>query len=101
SNLDVFYLALERLRREREIHDAVAYVHLACWDRLALRMRDLAGWTLLYDCLDEWENFPLISAAMLDEERELVRSADLVAVVGQKLQEKWTGTARHLSLARN
>ena len=43
-------------------------VHLASWTALALALRERWRWTIVYDCMDEWDGFPGIGADVLAAE---------------------------------
>jgi GT2 family glycosyltransferase/glycosyltransferase involved in cell wall biosynthesis len=93
--------ALARLRRTFDIDEAVGYVMIASWRRVALAARSLFGWRLVYDCMDEWENFPGIKPVLLAEERELVRECDVLVVTARHLYQKWQAHNPRIVLARN
>jgi GT2 family glycosyltransferase/glycosyltransferase involved in cell wall biosynthesis len=84
-----------------DIADAMVHVHLASWTALALSLRDRWRWTIVYDCMDEWDGFPNIGADVLAAENELVREADAVTVTGPLLMEKWGARARRCEVVRN
>jgi GT2 family glycosyltransferase len=93
--------SLEELRRMFRINEAVSFVMISSWASVALEARDRFGWPVIYDCMDEWENFPNIKPALLEMERSLVKRSDLVVVTAQKLYDKWEKSAKNLLLARN
>jgi polysaccharide pyruvyl transferase CsaB len=93
--------SLGELRRTFMIDEAIGYVMIASWGELALRSQQLWGWRIIYDCMDEWENFPGIKPPLLEMERRLVRECDLLAVTARRLWEKWQGSGRPMVLARN
>ena len=101
ENLKILMVSLEAVRCEYGIEEAISYVMIASWTRLALETRRQWDWRVLYDCMDEWENFPLIKRAILDTEIELVQECDLLVVTGQQLYDKWNKQTRHTVLARN
>lgn len=101
ANRDELLASLDELRRTFHINEAIAYVMIASWGMLALEARQLWGWRVIYDCMDEWENFPGIKRHLLDVEVELVRRCDLLVVTSKVLYEKWRGYDRPLVLARN
>ena len=95
------HASLAALRREYHIGAAVSYVMIASWAQTALDARDAWQWPVLYDCMDEWENFPGIRPAVLQAERTLVDSCDLLIVTAARLEQKWKGRGRPMVLARN
>ena len=80
---------LDELRRDFGIAAAVSVVQIATWTRAAEEARERLGWRIVYDCMDEWKNFPGMREALSREEERLVATADVVAVSGARLFEKW------------
>ncbi|MBK5966117.1 hypothetical protein CCR95_19035 [Thiocystis minor] len=101
ANTDLFAQSLGRLRDAFGIVDAVCHVHLAFWAPLVLRLRESWDWRVLYDCMDEWEDFPGIGKPLLDAEIELVRKSDIVTVTAALLEEKWRVNNPRCVLVRN
>jgi polysaccharide pyruvyl transferase CsaB len=93
--------SLDELRRLYHINEAIGYVMIASWGAVALEAKQLWGWHTIYDCMDEWENFPGIKRDILDMELRLVRESDLLVVTAQRLWEKWEAYERPMVLARN
>jgi GT2 family glycosyltransferase/serine/threonine protein kinase len=93
--------AFASLAEEWAIGDAVCVLEIAFWTPLARRLRERFGWRVVYDCMDEWTNFPLFGPAVLEIEASLVRDADLTVVSADRLAEKWKPSARRLLVARN
>ncbi|MEK6282013.1 MAG: glycosyltransferase [Acidobacteriota bacterium] len=93
--------SLEELRRTFKINEALGYVMVSSWTDVALEVRERFGWRVIYDCMDEWENFPGIQRPLLDGELKLVKECDLLVVTAQTLYEKWQGHNRRMLLARN
>jgi len=83
------------------VGDAVCIVQVPFWRPLGESMRERCGWRVVYDCMDEWTNFPGIGAPVLDVERGLVQSADLTVVSAERLREKWGAEARELRMVPN
>lgn len=95
------HASLAALRRDYHIGAAVSYVMIASWAQTALDARDAWHWPVLYDCMDEWENFPGIRPAVLRAERALVDHCDLLIVTAARLEQKWKDRGRPMVLARN
>ena len=93
--------ALKELRSRYQMNDALSFVMMASWTEAALQAKDLWGWKVIYDCMDEWENMPLLKPEVIAAERRLVRQADLVVVTAQKLMDKWKDSSKNIILARN
>lgn len=93
--------SLEELRQAFRMDEAIAYVMIASWGNVALDTQRQWGWRTIYDCMDEWENFPGIKRPILDMELRLVKDCDLLVVTAQRLYEKWRPYNRPTVLARN
>jgi GT2 family glycosyltransferase/glycosyltransferase involved in cell wall biosynthesis len=93
--------SLEELRLAYGIEEAIGYVMIASWTPLAMRTRKQWGWQVVYDCMDEWDNFPLITPAILQAELDLVEKCDLLVVTSRQLYNKWQKYNRPTVLARN
>jgi GT2 family glycosyltransferase/SAM-dependent methyltransferase len=93
--------SLSDLLEDLALGDVVSLVQIPFWAPLADRLRELYGWRVVYDCMDEWTNFPGFGEAVLRLEDELVREADLTIATARLLYEKLDGRAARLLLARN
>jgi len=93
--------SLDKLRRACGIDDAIAYVMTPSWTRLVLEARKRWSWHLIYDCMDEWNNFPGMASEVIRVEERLVKQSDLVVVTAQRLFDKWFKFQRATVLARN
>ena len=92
---------LDSLRKQFHISSAVSIVQVATWTSAALEARRRFGWRLVYDCMDEWDNFPGMASKLLSEEQLLIREADLLVVSGQQLWDKHSPLNSNSVLARN
>lgn len=93
--------SLDELRRTCQINDAIGYAMIASWGGVVLDAKRVWGWRTVYDCMDEWQNFPGIKSDILDMEQRLVQDCDLLVVTAQRLWEKWDPCERAMVLARN
>ncbi len=100
-DLDALVASFEALAADLSIGDAVCLVQIPFWGPLAERLRERLGWRVVYDCMDEWTNFPGFGESVLSLEEKLVRGADATIVSADRLEEKWKDTAPRLVLARN
>ncbi len=96
-----FLNSLAKLIEDYRIKTALLVVHLPYWTPLALELRNRYGWKILYDCMDEWIDFPNIGKALIEQEEILVRQSNLVTVTASLLYDKWSPVARHCVLIRN
>jgi polysaccharide pyruvyl transferase CsaB len=93
--------AFQELIGALALGDVLALVQIPFWAPIARRMHELLGWKVVYDCMDEWGNFPGFGPSVLALEETLVREADLTVVSGDCLEEKFRPKARALVLAKN
>jgi GT2 family glycosyltransferase/glycosyltransferase involved in cell wall biosynthesis len=93
--------SLAQLRHSYDISSAAAFVMISSWTDVALETRQRWHWPVIYDCMDEWENFQGIKAAIVEAEQTLVRACDLLVVTAARLEAKWAPLGRPMVLARN
>ncbi|HKQ75504.1 MAG TPA: glycosyltransferase [Blastocatellia bacterium] len=93
--------SLDELRRAFRINEAIGYSMIASWGRVAMEAQKRWGWRIVYDCMDEWKNFPGIKRPIIEMESHLVESCDLLIVTAQRLYEKWHVYERPTVLVRN
>ena len=93
--------SLAALRRAHDISSALAYVMIASWTDVALETGRRWGWTVAYDCMDEWENFAGIKPPVVAAETRLASRCDLLIVSADRLQRKWAARGRQGVLVRN
>ena len=101
KDLELALGSLDQLRREFSINEAISYVMIPSWCQAALETQRQWNWRVVYDCMDEWENFPGIKPASLEAETRLVEQCDLLVVTAQRLLEKWQSRTKPTVLARN
>jgi GT2 family glycosyltransferase/SAM-dependent methyltransferase/glycosyltransferase involved in cell wall biosynthesis len=101
EHVEYMLASLEGLCQEYQIASAVTFVLMASWAPLAFAAKELWGWKTIYDCMDEWDNFPLIGQPVLECEKRLVKEGDLTVVTGKVLYDKWSSVSQHCVLARN
>ena len=93
--------ALDELRNELRINEAISYVMSPSWSSTAIEAKGRWGWHLTYDCMDEWTGFPGMGREVIRAEQKLVRECDLLVVTAQRLYDKWKPLGRPMVLARN
>ena len=101
EDLESLAECFETLARDLVMGDTVCLVQIPFWGPLAERLRERLGWRVVYDCMDEWTNFPGFGEHVLALEEGLVRRSDLTVVSADRLLEKWRTVAPRLVLARN
>jgi GT2 family glycosyltransferase/glycosyltransferase involved in cell wall biosynthesis len=101
QRLAAFITAFDALAREERIADAVLHVHLPSWTDLALALRQRHLWRVIYDCMDDWDGFPLIASEVHTAESTLIAEADCVVATGSVIYDKRRGDARRCEIVRN
>jgi glycosyltransferase involved in cell wall biosynthesis len=88
ATVETWVQALDYLRWEAHVAEAVCIVQLPFWRALAVRLRERFGWRVVYDCMDWHAGFSTNEPAMLQEEEGLTRASDLVLVTSRRLLEE-------------
>ncbi|HKV08491.1 MAG TPA: glycosyltransferase [Thermoanaerobaculia bacterium] len=101
EDLKVLEGALSQLLADFSLGDVVSLVQIPFWAPLADRLRERYGWRVVYDCMDEWTNFPGFGEAVLSLEEGLVATADVTVATARLLHEKLSGRSPRLVLAQN
>ncbi|WP_024617894.1 glycosyltransferase [Pseudomonas kilonensis] len=101
ENHQALLLAMAALVADMQIRTALSVVHIAYWSPVALSLRAMHGWRILYDCMDDWDGFPNIGEQLLSEEKTLIAQADLVTVSAALLYHKWCAHNPRCVLVRN
>ena len=93
--------ALEALRQDMGITNAICLVQLPFWSPLAAELKNRWGWRILYDCMDEHAGFSTNAEVMLQQEISLLKISDLVLASSQLLYEKCVRQAKNVLLLPN
>ncbi|MBD0370197.1 MAG: glycosyltransferase [Pyrinomonadaceae bacterium] len=101
TNADSLLRSLNELKLACNIDGAIGYVMTPSWTRVALAARERWGWPVVYDCMDEWEDFPGVTQMVARAEHELVRDCDLLVVSSASLLDKGRERKGPTALARN
>lgn len=101
ANGEALLSSLDELRRAFHIDEAIGYVQIPSWAHVALAARERWGWHIIYDCMDEWKDFPGLGRSVAEIEPRLVEGCDLLVVTAAALYEKWRARGRPMVLARN
>jgi glycosyltransferase involved in cell wall biosynthesis len=101
ADLNRMIIALSTLRADRTLDDVVVVVQQPCWAKLAELLRDLFGWAIVYDCMDDHAGFLHNASEVLEAEDRLISRADLVIASSEALLRKIERHARATLLVRN
>jgi GT2 family glycosyltransferase/glycosyltransferase involved in cell wall biosynthesis len=98
---DALFGSLDSLRCDLSLGATAAFAQLPFWWPIVKRARAKFGWPIVYDCMDHHASFSTNDRAMLDQEPELLSSADLVVVSSDGLQAHAQQANRNVLLIRN
>ncbi len=101
EDVETLLESLVALAGELAMGDVVAMVQIPFWEPLAVRLREVLGWHVVYDCMDEWSNFPGFGDEVLKLEPRLAAESDLTVVSGETLVAKFEDLAPRVLLAKN
>ena len=104
QNADSYGQSLEGLYQDFHISESCAILQFPYWRQAGLKLRDRFGARVVYDCMDDWQNWtaePRISAYNLAEESELVRECDVLAVSSQQFFNRHRAAGLRPLLVRN
>jgi len=94
--------SLRELSKTANIQNAVILVDFPNWGSLAKKARELFGWKIIYDCMEDHGGFSAIPRDIVEEnEKDLAKSADMVIAVSEKLKEKLETYNTNTLLVRN
>lgn len=95
SRAAVMLEGLRGLYRDLALAESCVLLQFPFWRRLGLALRDDFGARVVYDQMDDWESWPAeprIGEFNLNEQRKLVREADVLVVTARELCERHTGS---------
>jgi polysaccharide pyruvyl transferase CsaB len=94
----------EKLYNDFQIAESCGLLQFPYWRQAGLALRDRFGARVLYDCMDDWQNWtaePRISEFNLAEERQLAKECDVLVVTSQEFYERQQAAGLKPILARN
>ena len=92
GDLDSMIASLTAFFRHSAVAACCALVQFPYWRKCALALRGRFGAKVVYDCMDDWQNWtaePAIGAFSLAEERSLARDCDLLVVTAREFEERF------------
>jgi GT2 family glycosyltransferase/glycosyltransferase involved in cell wall biosynthesis len=104
GNLEALAAGLRELYRDQAIAESAVLIQFPFWRRLGLALRREHGARLVYDCMDDWQNWPAeprISDFALNEERALVVECDVLSVSSRGLVDRYAANRPAPVLVRN
>jgi GT2 family glycosyltransferase len=93
--------SLNELRRDLLLGATISFVQLPFWWPLVNKARDQFAWPIVYDCMDHHAGFSTNKQIMLDQENDLLASADLVVVSSSFLEEQSRRQNPNVLMVRN
>jgi glycosyltransferase involved in cell wall biosynthesis/GT2 family glycosyltransferase len=101
ATINSLHFSLNSLRKQWQLITVVGVVHNPYWTDLALRMKEEHHWKIIYDCMDEWENFQGLGNEIIEVEDRLVKKVDLITVTAELLYKKWKTVNKNCLIIRN
>jgi GT2 family glycosyltransferase/2-polyprenyl-3-methyl-5-hydroxy-6-metoxy-1,4-benzoquinol methylase len=98
---DSLFDSLDALRRDVLLAATVAVVQLPFWWPLVNKVRSRFAWPSVYDCMDFHAGFSTNEKTMIDQEHDLLTSADLVVVSSNFLEEQARPYNSNVLMVRN
>ncbi|MEZ5402271.1 MAG: glycosyltransferase [Bryobacteraceae bacterium] len=89
--VDRMMTGLDAFFREQHVSESCAYLQFPFWRKLALRMRERMGSSILYDMMDDWAHWstpPLIGDPVIEDERHLFEETDVFVVTSRAFAER-------------
>jgi GT2 family glycosyltransferase len=83
--------SLGHLYRDMDIAASCAILQFPFWRQIGLGLREAFGARVVYDCMDDWQNWPtepLPGQFSLAEERKLVGESDVLVVTSRELHAR-------------
>ena len=96
--------SLSSVYRDYGVATAISLVQFPYWRQFALGLRERFGTAMLYDRMDDWQNWtaePAIGAFALGEERRIQSECDLLLVSSGEFEQQERNAGRTPLLARN
>jgi GT2 family glycosyltransferase len=84
--------SISELYKDLGLAAACAILQFPSWRRMGLALRGRFGAKLVYDCMDDWRNWPSEpkpGARSLSDQDELVRESDLLIVTSRELRDSF------------
>jgi GT2 family glycosyltransferase len=88
ESAEILFAGLDVLRRDYSLGATVSIVQLPFWLPVAKRFHAERAWPMAYDLMDHHAGFSSNDDAMLEAEKELLESADLVLASSAVLEEE-------------
>ena len=95
---------LQKLYQDFHIAESCAVLQFPYWRQAGLGLREQFAAKVLYDCMDDWQNWtaePRISQENLADERLLAKESDILVVTSQEFLERQQAAGLNPVLARN
>ena len=86
---------LGQLYRDMDIGASCAILQFPFWRQIGLGLRQAWGARVVYDCMDDWQNWPtepLPGEFSLAEEKKLVGESDVLVVTSRELHARHTAS---------
>ncbi|MDI6720606.1 MAG: methyltransferase domain-containing protein [Methanomicrobiales archaeon] len=88
EQIDSLVESFTQLRADYGIDRAISFVEFPRWVPIVLKLNDIFGWKIVYDCLDEYSDFSNVDRSILQDEVALVQNSALVVTTSDYLYNK-------------
>ena len=91
KTLDSIFESFSRTKDALDI-DGISFVQFPTWFPLVHRLKKDLGMRIVFDCLDNFTEFDNVSSSRTREERDLIRSSDMITATSSFLLKKMRST---------
>ena len=104
ADAESYGLSLERLYSDFHIQESCAFLQFPYWRQAGLNLKERFGARVVYDCMDDWQNWtaePRISDHNLAEENKLANECEVLVVSAQQFYNRHASRGLKPLLVRN
>ncbi|ODS39748.1 MAG: hypothetical protein A7315_10555 [Candidatus Altiarchaeales archaeon WOR_SM1_79] len=80
--------AMDQVKKDFNIDKAICFVVFPAWEPVVSKLRDVYGWGIIYDCIDEHTGFSNVDSSIVHREETLIKKSNLVIVTSSYLYKK-------------
>jgi SAM-dependent methyltransferase len=88
GQIDSFISSIDQVKKDFDIAKALCFVVFPKWEPIVSKLRDIYGWKIIYDCLDEHTGFSNVDNSIVHGEGMLIKRSDLVIATSSHLYNK-------------
>ncbi len=88
EQIDSLLKSLSMVKRDFNIDRALSLVEFPNWEPLVSKLKEIHGWKIIYDCMDEHTDFSNVNISVSDKEAKLFKESDMAIVTSNHLHKK-------------